>query len=257
MTELHFLDSNPGGTPVVVLLHGLGANATSWSLQLDRLSQAGMRPLAIDLPGFGESSFEGKGWKFKSITKILASFIAEQTEQPVYLVGLSMGGIIAQQMVIDYPEMVSKLVLVSTFSYLRPENLSQWAYFLARLLVVHFIGLKTQAKIVAKRIFPAPDQEALRQMAEEQISSADPRAYRAALRNLALFNSSKKLKFIKIPTLVVSGDRDTTVTPARQKFLADHLPNSKHVIISQAGHALTIDQYEKFNAVLLEFLAGR
>jgi len=254
MSRLHFLDPHPGGAPAVLLLHGLGANGTSWALQFDALSAAGMRPLAPDAPGFGASSYDRRGWNFKRVAADLADLLVECHTGPVHVVGLSMGGVIAQQFVLDFPQFVRKLVLVSTFSVLLPEGLSQWLYFAQRALVVHTVGLATQSKIVAQRVFPDPGQQALREMAEEQIAAADPRAYRAAMRCLGLFNSRSRLKEIKVPTLVISGANDSTITPERQKALAEAISGARQVIIPNAGHAVAIDQFEAFNRELLQFL---
>lgn len=254
MTSLNFLDPNPTGKPVVLLLHGLGANSSSWTLQFDTLIAAGMRPIAPDSPGFGASRYDGRGWNFNRVAGDLAELLKELRINQVHLVGLSMGGVIAQQFALDYPQLVSKLVLVSTFSKLRPSNWSQWLYFAQRMLLVHSVGLASQSKVVASRVFPAPDQQALRDMAAEQFSSADPRAYRAAMRNLGLFNSSQRLPEIKIPTLVITGANDSTVTPSRQKELAENISGARQVIIPGGGHAVAIDQSESFNAILLEFL---
>jgi pimeloyl-ACP methyl ester carboxylesterase len=254
MTRLHFLDPNPSGTPAVFLLHGLGANNTSWTLQFEPLIAAGMRPVAPDLPGFGKSAYDGRGWSFKRIAQELADLQVELQTGPVHVIGLSMGGVAAQQFALDYPERIRKLMLVSTFCVLRPENLSQWGYFAQRLALVHLVGLKQQARVVARRVFPNPEQEALRQMAEEQIASADPRAYRAALRALGLFDSRKRLRGLDLPVLVVTGADDSTVSPARQKLLAITMRGAEQVVIPQAGHAVAIDQFEAFNRIMLAFL---
>ncbi|PWH11930.1 MAG: 3-oxoadipate enol-lactonase [Anaerolineae bacterium] len=253
-TSLHFLDPHPVGSPVVLLLHGLGANGSMWTLQFEDLMAAGFRPIAPDVPGFGNSPYDGRGWSIRRVAADFVALLRELQTGPVHVVGLSMGGVIAQQLVLDFPEMVRKLVLVSTFSVLRPANFSQWLYFLQRLLVVHWVGLEGQSKLVAQRVFPAPEQESLRAMAAEQIARADPRAYRAAMRQLALFDSRKRLREIRVPTLVVSGGRDTTVSPERQRYLAQGIPGARQVLIPDGGHALAIDQAQTFNQVLLEFL---
>src|SRR5688572_14857596 len=116
MTGLHFLDPNPFGTPGVLFLHGLGVNASSWTLQFPPLIQAGFRPLAPDLPGFGESRYDGRGWSLRRIAAVLAALLDELALGRVHLVGLSMGGAIAQQFVFDTPHLVKKLVLASSFA---------------------------------------------------------------------------------------------------------------------------------------------
>ena len=256
MTSLYYLDQNPLGNQAVVFLHGLGANGSSWFYQFEALKQEPFRLIAPDFPGFGNSRYDGRRWNFHRIAKDVAGLIDELNIAPVYLVGLSMGGVIAQQLVLDYPNLVQKLVLVSTFSVLKPASVSQWFYFLQRIMVVHTMGLATQAKIVARRIFPDPDQQQLREMAETQISQADPKAYRAAMRSLSMFDSRKRLREITSPTLVLSGANDSTVAPSRQKLLADGILGSKHVIIPGAGHAVAIDHHEMFNQYLLEFIKG-
>lgn len=254
MTELHFFDPNPSGLPVVLLLHGLGVNASSWSLQFDPLIKAGFRPLAPDLPGFGESRYDGRGWTVKRVVAALADLLAGLGSGPIYLVGISLGGMVAQQFVFDHPHLVKKLILVSSFAALRPEHSTGWFYLLRRVLLVVFKGIPEQAAFVAARLFPQPEQEALRRLFVEQIVQADPRAYRAAMLAIALFDSRRRLARVRIPTLVVSGANDGTASPFMQKTLAQGIPNARQIIIAGAGHAVSVDHPEEFNQAMMEFL---
>ena len=254
MTKLHFLDPNPVGHPVVLLLHGLGADANSWILQLPGLTEAGFRPIATDTPGFGQSPYDGRGWSIRRMAADMAGLIEELQTGPAHVVGLSMGGTIAQQFALDYPQLTRRLVLISTFAILRPDTLSGWLYFLQRFILVNTLGLPSQAKLVAQRVFPDPQYGQLREMLVETISRADPRAYRKAMFSLGLFNSVKRLGEINVPTLVVTGADDTTVTTARQRLLVDGIHAARQVIIPNAGHAVPVDQTERFNRELLAFL---
>ncbi len=253
MTTLHYLDPNPGGHPAVLLLHGLGADAASWTLQLPALTNAGFRPIAPDTPGFGGSPYDGRGWNLPRMAADMANLLEELQTGPAHVVGLSMGGTIAQQFALDYPHLTRRLMLISTFAVLRPDDLSGWIYFLRRIIAVNVFGLRAQAKVVAGRIFPGADQAPLREMLIETISRADPRAYRAAMRSLGLFDSRKRLAQIKAPTLVVTGANDTTVAPARQRLLVEGIPAARQIIFPDAGHALPVDQAERFNLELLAF----
>jgi 3-oxoadipate enol-lactonase len=254
MSQLFVLDPNPGGAPAVLFLHGLGATSNSWQLQFPVFVKAGFRPLAPDVPGFGDSPYDGRGWNIPRVAAQMAELLNEIKTGPVHVVGLSMGGVIAQQFAHDFPQLTKKLVLVSTFSVLRPDSLSGWFYFLRRMLAVSLLGLTAQAKVVAKRVFPDQDQEMLREFLVATISDADKRAYRAAMRSLGLFDSRKWLGKITMPTLVVTGTEDTTVSPKRQKFLAETIPEARQVYIEKAGHAVSVDQADAFNKILLEFL---
>ncbi|MCX6037124.1 MAG: hypothetical protein NTW99_04400 [Chloroflexi bacterium] len=74
------------------------------------------------------------------------------------------------------------------------------------------------------------------------------------MASLGLFNSAQRLGEIKVPTLVVTGADDTTVTPARQRLLVDGIPTARQVIVPDAGHAVPGEQAERFNGELLAFL---
>jgi 3-oxoadipate enol-lactonase len=254
MTKLHYLDPNSNGFPVTLLLHGLGANASSWILQIPALIEAGYRPLAVDIPGFGKSPYDGRSWNIRGVANQLEILLGELITEPVHVVGLSMGGTIAQQLAFDAPHMIRSLVLVSTFAKLRPETLRGWLYFLRRFFLVNFVGLQAQARAVARQIFPDPNQEQLREILLESISQADPRAYRRAMASLGLFNSTRRLLEINAPTLIITGENDTTVTPARQRLLVAGIPTARQVIIPRAGHAVPVEQADAFNIELLNFL---
>jgi 3-oxoadipate enol-lactonase len=254
MTSLHFLDPNPTGYPAVLLLHGLGADSSSWTLQLPAFTGAGFRPIVPDAPGFGQSPYDGHGWSIRRVATQMADLLEGLGTGPAHVVGLSMGGVIAQQFALDFPHLTRKLVLVSTFSVLRPDTLSGWGYFAQRVAVVLLLGLKAQAQVVAWRVFPDPQDKPLREMFIAIISRADPHAYRKAMLSLGLFDSRKQLRKIKASTMIITGADDTTVTPARQKLLVDGIPAARQVVIPDAGHAAPVDQAEKFNLSLLDFL---
>ncbi len=252
----HFLDPQPEGAPAVLLLHGLGATAESWALQMPALIQAGYRPLAVDVRGFGKTPFPDRRWSPAQVAQDMDALLAALGLESAHVVGISMGGVLAQQFALDFPQRVRRLVLVNTFARLKPGGLGGWLYFLYRFLLVQFISLEKQARLVSRRIFPHPEQEPLRQMLIEQIRQADPRAYRAAMRALGAFDVLDRLPGLSMPVLVVTGEQDTTVPPASQRQMAARIPHARQVVIPNAGHAVIADQAEAFNRELLAFLSA-
>jgi len=252
--EMFFLDPNPTGSPCVLLLHGLGADGASWEYQLRALVEAGMRPVAPDLPGFGRSIYRGKGWRLAEVRGEMFRFLESLTARPAKVVGLSMGGALAVSMGIEAAGRVDQLVLMNTFACLRPKTFSERLYLVRRFLVANVRGVKYQAELVAWRLFPQPDQAGLRQLLVEKILQADRNVYRAAMRQLAVFDVRRKLGEIQVPTLVITAEGDTTVPREIQDVLAQNIPGAKQVVVPDSGHAVIVDQWERVNQILVDFL---
>jgi 3-oxoadipate enol-lactonase len=221
---------------------------------MEALTAAGARCLAPDLPGFGGSPFKEGAWRISKVARCFNDWLDQMGLTQVIVVGISMGGVVALQFALDYPERVSSLVLVNTFASLRPKRLSEWVYLLQRYIRVNLKGVGAQADLVANRLFPGEDQAELRRIIKEQIVNSDPKVYRGAMRELGLINLSKRLSEIQIPTLVISGERDTTVPLENQVKLAQGIKNARQVVIPGAGHAVIADQPEAFNNALSHFL---
>ncbi|MBU0511683.1 MAG: alpha/beta hydrolase [Chloroflexi bacterium] len=254
--KIHYRDHNPHGSPAVLLLHGLGATGDSWLMQIPTLVKAGYRVIAPDARGFGKSTYPGGGMSISDMAADMAALLQQAGITCAHIVGISMGGTLALQLALDHAELVHKLVLVNTFASLKPDIASHFFYFLLRLILVHGLGVPAQAGAVTRRIFPHPGQEELRQQLHDQIIQSNPRAYRGVMRSLALFDVVDRLGEIRAPTLVVTGENDTTVAPQRQRLMMESIPNSRQVVITDAGHAVTADQYEAFNRAMVNFLQG-
>ena len=252
--EIYYLDPNPKGSPVVLLLHGLGADSSSWGYQIPILSEANMRPICVDLPGFGKSPIMERNWKISKITGQVADLTKGLTSSCI-VVGISMGGTVALQLCLDYPELVERLVLVSTFATLKPKHLHEWIYLSSRYIKARLQGVNAQAEMVAKRIFPNPNQNSLRGILVDQIHQANPTAYVSAMRALRFFDVRKRLNEISVPTLVISGGNDTTVPLENQTEMTNKIHGARQIIIPGGGHAIIADQPDIFNQVLLDFLS--
>ncbi len=248
-------EGQQNGFPVL-LLHGLGANAESWYLQIPALVDAGYRVLAPDLPGFGKSRFDGKCWDFDWVAESLIKLLRSKQIENIGVLGISMGGVVGLKLAAEHPEFVKMSILVNTFAALRPKGWSEFHYFTRRGLRAFFLSPQAQAELVAKRVFPGEDKSLYRAMFIESIRLADPKVYRKAMLELSRFDGRKLAGKITNPVLVISGESDTTVPLYLQRRLVELLPNCGHVIIKNAGHALPVDQPQVFNEVMLRFYAN-
>ncbi len=254
MDGISYLDPNPGGERLILMLHGLGADKSMWGYQLPAFCAAGMRPVAVDMPGFGESPFDGKRWRIADTAKRLAGFANKFSADDFIVLGLSLGGVIAQQMALDHPERIRRLVLVSTFATLRPKSTQTVIYFLHRFLRAMLNGPEKQASLVAWHIFPAEGQAGRREELVRCILQSDPKAYRSAMRQIALFDSRKHLPALRMPVLVLGGADDQTAPVSVQAELAGCIPGAEQIIIQQAGHAVPVDQPEAFNQAVMAWM---
>jgi 3-oxoadipate enol-lactonase len=249
--KIHYLDPNPDGNRAVLLLHGLGVDGSSWGYQLAALLQAGLRPIAPDLPGFGRSVYDGSGWSIRRSAQQMSSLLEALGIQKAGVVGLSLGGTIALMMGINDPARVQHLVLMNTFACLRPRRWNELAYLVGRFVVANVRGIDFQANMVARRLFPGEDKEIMRMELIQRILQSDERVYRAAMRALGSFDQRRRLKELRMPVTVVTAENDTTVSSAIQRELVEGIVGANQVMIPNSGHAVIVDQPELINQTLL------
>ena len=251
---IHYQDLNHNGNPGVMLLHGLGANSESWQLQTPALVSAGYRVIVPDLRGFGQSSYPGGFNNPKVMAADMVKLLKQLSFSKVHLIGISLGGTDALEMVIAEPALIESLIITNSFAKLRPKKVSLWLFYITRLILIHLVGIDTQADYVAKRLFPDPDQILLRTTFKHQVCQSNPSGYRSTMRALALFNISADTRKIQSPTLVITGENDSVVPPENQNELSALIPNAQQKVIRDAGHAVIVEKPNEFNQLILEFL---
>jgi pimeloyl-ACP methyl ester carboxylesterase len=251
---IHYLEMNPGGKPTVLFLHGLGATSASWQLQFPSIAEAGYRILAPDMRGFGQSSYPGGANNPEIMAVDTIKFLQKLEVGNCHVIGISMGGTIALKAVLIKPEFVESLILTNTFAKLRPIGAGTWIFYGIRLAMVHIIGIQRQADYVANRLFPHPDQGELRNEFTKQVRQANTKGYRSTMRSYARYDLSDRLREIDVPTLVITGENDSVVPPGVQEELADNISNSRHVIIPNSGHAVSVERPTTYNRVVMDFL---
>ncbi len=246
----------PGMEKTILLLHGLGVYGDSWGYQAQALTQAGYHPLTPDLPGFGSSPAQGGYWSVRSSAEAMVRLLDRAGINQTVVCGLSMGGTVALQMALSWPGRVSGLVLINTFAALRPASVSEVAYFVRRGLRAYIASPGSQAELVARRIFPYPEQAEWRVRLIESIRASNPNIYRQAMLSLARFDVSRRLRKICMPVMVITGANDTTILPRVQQAMAERIPGVEHHIIDGAGHGVIIDHLDEVNRLLLGFMAN-
>jgi len=253
--QIHFEEAGTGDA--ILLLHGLGSCGQDWLLQMPVLSK-GFHVIAPDLRGHGQSA----PWKLHeqiSVAQMADDMLGLLDALGVahaHVVGLSLGGCVAQQMTLDKPAGVRSLTLVNTFARFDPGGLGNAVPLALRMIVLGILGMPAQARFVAARLFPKPEQAQLRDMAARRIAANDPVTYRRLVQALRAFDVAGRLSEITCPTLVIAGDRDTTVPRRAVRLLAERIPGARFELVADSGHATPIDQPEIFNRLVLEFVGS-
>lgn len=243
-----------GGT-AVVLLHGLGSSSADWSFQIPALS-ARYRVLPVDLRGHGRSRPARGSLGVERLARDVFEALAALGEDPVHVVGLSLGGCVGLAMAMMHPAGVRSLTLVNAFAKLSPAGVGGLVRAGRRVGLACVAPMPALAAHVAGTLFPDPEQRGLYDAAVQSLSATPRRTYLAAMGALARFDARRRLPEVRCPTLVVVGDRDQTVPRAAADALCQGIPHVRLVVVCNSGHATPYDQADVFNRELLDFLAG-
>jgi pimeloyl-ACP methyl ester carboxylesterase len=250
---LHY-EATGTGEPVV-LLHGLGSSTRDWEAQVAALAQR-HRVISMDLRGHGRSD-RGRGpYSIAGFAADVAALLTHLGIPSAHVCGISLGGMVAFQLAVDFPERVRTLAVINSGPAFPGRTLRGRLTLLFRFAVIRLKGLPSLAPIIAGRLFPKPEQEPLRRTFIERFAGNDRASYEATLRAIGGFDVSERVGRIRCPVLVLASERDYTPVSAKEAYVG-RLADARLVVIEDSGHASPMDQPERVNAVLLDFWRGR
>ena len=248
------------GADAVVLIHGLGrAAARDWAKLIPALAER-YAVYALDLPGFGQSDKGNHLYSPDNFARAVEAVLAQRVPRPFALIGHSMGGAVSLAYVAAYPRRVSRLILVDAAGVL---HRSVYAEFLARAAAQRAMGLDSpwfesvvRAIQLRTENWPIRSDIALNLPAVRQrLLRGDPNAISAVA--LVEHDFSQALRGITAPTLVIWGSDDTIAPLRTGQALASVIPQARLAVLAGAGHAPQLQMPEKFNAIVLDELAGQ
>lgn len=247
----------------VLMLHGIGGGHLAFAPQVETLAGAGYRAVAWDMPGYG-SSPPIEPYNFKGLADSCLTLIdaLNPPDEPITLVGHSMGGMVAQEVVMRWPHRVSRLVLCGTsaaFGQRRDGQLDPaWAErFIQQRTAPLDAGLTMGAladTLVPQMVGPGALPEGLR-LALRCMADVPPSTYRRAQQALVQFDRTAALREIGIPTLLLSGRFDRNAAPHAMQAMAEQIPNAWHTTLEGVGHLMNLEDPDAFDGALLAFLS--
>jgi len=244
-----------GNGELVVFLHGLGGSRISWDPQLDAIGTT-RRAAAWDLPGYGDAApLADHPVTFRALATAAHRWIAELGAARAHVVGISMGGMIAQYLAAWHPTIVRSLTLLSSSPAFGLDGTQPQVWQAARLAPLDQ-GLEPAdfAERVLRSIAgPHISPEALeaQRAAMARVSAA---ALRTSIECLVSHDSRPLLATITAPTLVLVGALDEETPPSYSQQLADRIPGATLTVVPGAGHLLNAEAPDAVNELILAHL---
>lgn len=246
-----------GTGALVVLMHGVGGNRGNWRANLPALA-ADFHVAAWDARGYGDSEDVDGPRRMADFAGDLARLLDHFGAARAHLVGLSMGGRIAAHFHAAWPERVASLALCDThlgFAHFSDEAREA---FIAKRRDPLLAG-KTPADIapgLAHSMMGDPQNAAAREALVASMSALRSDSYIRTVVASVEDDAAPLLDDVRVPTLVVAGERDRLTPPALARQIAERIAGARLEIIPGAGHLSNIEAPGAFNDVLLSFLRG-
>jgi pimeloyl-ACP methyl ester carboxylesterase len=246
-----------GAGPLIVFLHGVGGNRSNWNGELDGRLAREFCCVAWDARGYGASDDPDRPLVFEHFGDDLAALLDHLGAERAHLVGLSMGGHIAQSFCLSRPGRVATLTLASSSAGASLLTSVEREEFLAIRLRPLENG-KTMRDIAPGLVDVLAGSRAgpeVRERLRASMEALRPEPYKAALRALVTTDFRSQLDRITVPTLVVVGSDDRVLPEELSRYLAAHIRGSRFERFIGAGHLCNIEAPEEFAAALADFLA--
>ncbi len=263
-----FYDVTGKGRPLV-LIHGAWASHEWWRWQVPELSK-GYQVLCLDVRGHGRSSPLKAAYSVNGFARDLDILLQKVGVDETVLVGWSMGGIISMQYYLNYPSKVKALILIGTRGHRNPQMKRRimLQYLQARLsLLMDFTSPRKYDR--AAQRFPG-EEERIKREVKNMLSSTTPKEafdwvmadltknprdnYFEVARSIRDWGAGQELRKITVPTLIMVGEKDDRTPPHFSHLLHAEIPDSKLVIVEDAGHCVALERPDVVNTEIVKFL---
>ena len=259
--RVHVLDTGAGSGAPVLFVHGLGGRWQNWLENIPRLARR-RRVVAFDLPGFGRSQTLNGAVTIPAYAAVADRLCDLLELEPAVVVGNSMGGFVAAELALRFPERVERIALVSaaavSIADFNPLPASALLGVLARTPLGGASGMRA---VLARRrarhlafatVVRHPTLIALDVLAE-LAAGRGAAGLGPALEAMIRHDRRAELHRIAVPALIVHGREDMLVPVEDSIWLADTLPDARLELLEDTGHLPMLERPVRFNEALLRF----
>lgn len=254
--KIHYIEAGSG--PAVILLHGLGGDATNWAFTVPALASR-FHVYVPDQIGFGKSDKPQINYRVATLVDFLDGFYKKLAIQKASIVGNSLGGWTAMAFALAHPEKVDRLVLVDSAGY-SPARLGTPKLAREVMMGLNPSTLEGERQLLQlilynkKMVTPAFAEQAFAAKMRKGDGYTINQFIDSIIRDEDYLDG--KLAAIKAPTLVLWGKQDMLTPVTGATALSQDIAGSELVILDHCGHVPQIECAEPTNAALLKFLSG-
>jgi 3-oxoadipate enol-lactonase len=244
-----------GGAPrhTVVLSHALGCDRSMWDGLAATLAED-CRVIVYDQRGHGASDAPAGPYTVPGLADDAAALIREVANGPVVFIGLSMGGMVAQELALRHPSLVKGLVLANTTAVYDAAAREGWK---ARIELVRSKGMAAVAEMAMPRWFGDDFRESNASTVDRwrrRVASCHPGGYIGTCEALQGMDTLDRLPGIQAPTLVIAGEIDPGTPVAMNEAIARGIPGAEFTVLPGASHLSVLERPAAFAGRVLDFL---
>jgi 3-oxoadipate enol-lactonase len=239
------------GEPLV-LIGGFNSERITWLFQTFTFKKH-FRVITFENRGSGKSDKPKGPYSIQIMAADTLALMDFLDIQKTHILGVSLGGLIAQEIAINNPERVSRLIIGTSYSHIDRSNgptddMIKFTKLPIRKMLDPMAGLMLNRKLFRTLLLP---------LAGIKNKMADIDSIQAKLEAAYNHNTQNRLGTIKCLTLVITGDEDRVIKPTSSEEISTLIPNARLVKIPNSSHMLFIERSGKFNQTVLEFLLDR
>lgn len=247
--QMYYEDQGEG--PVLVFIHGLGENSASWEHQIKFFSRT-FRVVAMDLRGHGRSD-DGKTFiTMKSFADDVIALLSQLHINKAHFIGHSMGGLINQQIAVDYPERMLTMTLSDAAGFYPPPFATTGLE--ERLKRLETLSMDEVAAAIANVACRPEAPEDIKESIRKMFAANRREPYRQSTISTLQADYRQFHAQMLVPALILVGEFDQTTPLEYAQYLNKALLGSKLQILPDAAHMTKLENPEAYNKALAEFL---
>lgn len=243
--RIHYTDHGSADRPAVVLLMGLGAPGIFWFDVPEQLRDDAEHPyrvVVVDNRGTGESDMPKRPFTMARFADDVALVLDDAGIDRAFIVGMSMGGMIAQHVALRHPHRVRGLQLMCTSAGLVTAKMAT-PTMVSTLLQAPFVKPGQGEKIVGRLLLAPSRQHEARKVMQQYASvlrksRPSPEAFAYHLGAILTHFTLPRLSRITAPTAVVTGADDALLHPSHSRAIAKRIPHARLEVLPAVGHGI-------------------